>query len=93
MFEAGYLALSDAVTAPAECTPSPLQQAAVRPRLRMPSLLPSRATRSNRPDAPYGAVFVVDQIEKADSVYRDLNELLPGKVAIWTRTMTAVQAA
>ncbi len=38
-----------------------------------------------RPDAPYGAVFVVDQIEKADSVYRDLNELMPGQVAIWTK--------
>src|SRR6516162_5176032 len=37
-----------------------------------------------RPDAPYGSVIVVDQIEKADKVYRELNELLPGKVAIWT---------
>ena len=36
------------------------------------------------PDAPYGCVFVVDQINKADEVYRDLNALLPGKVAIWT---------
>ena len=34
--------------------------------------------------APYGCLFVVDQIKKADEVYRELNELLPGKVAIWT---------
>ena len=36
------------------------------------------------PDAPYGCAFVVDQITKADEVYRELNALLPGKVAIWT---------
>ena len=36
------------------------------------------------PEAPYGCVFVVDQINKADEVYRELNDLLPGKVAIWT---------
>ena len=36
-------------------------------------------------DAPYGVVFVVDQIEKADKVYCDLSALMPGKVAIWTR--------
>jgi hypothetical protein len=38
----------------------------------------------NDPNAPYGCVFVVDQIKKADEVYRDLNALLPGKVKIWT---------
>lgn len=38
----------------------------------------------NRPEAPYGCVFVVNQITKADEVYRDLSALLPGKVAIWT---------
>lgn len=36
------------------------------------------------PDAPYGCVFVVDQIEKADKAYRELHALLPGKVAVWT---------
>ncbi len=43
----------------------------------------TRYAESN-PDAPYGCVFVVDQITKADEVYRELNALLPGKVAIWT---------
>lgn len=45
------------------------------------------ATRNAENDhgAPYGCVFVVDQISKADEVYRELNTLLPGdKVAIWT---------
>ena len=37
-----------------------------------------------KPDAPYGCVFVVDQIKKADEAFKDLNALLPGKVAVWT---------
>jgi hypothetical protein len=33
---------------------------------------------------PCGAVFLVDQIVKADGLYRELSDHLPGKVAIWT---------
>jgi hypothetical protein len=36
------------------------------------------------PSMPYGAVFLVDQIVKADGLWRELNKHLPGKVAIWT---------
>jgi hypothetical protein len=35
------------------------------------------------PDGPYGCVYVVDQISRADSVYEELSALLPGKVAVW----------
>ena len=35
-------------------------------------------------DAPYGCVFVVDQVKKADEAFKDLNALMPGKVAVWT---------
>ena len=35
-------------------------------------------------NAAYGCAFVTDQIERADEVYRELEALLPGKVAIWT---------
>lgn len=38
----------------------------------------------NDPAAPYGCVYVVDQISKADEAYRELAALLPGKVAVWT---------
>src|SRR5215475_3944050 len=34
------------------------------------------------PMAPFGALVVVNQIGKADSTFRDLNALLPGKIAI-----------
>src|SRR5215471_10270264 len=36
------------------------------------------------PMAPSGALVVVNQIEKADTTFRDLNALLPGKIAVWT---------
>ena len=36
------------------------------------------------PTVPYGCLFVVDQKTKADQMYRELNAMLPGKVAVWT---------
>ena len=33
---------------------------------------------------PYGCLFVVDQIKKADSMFLQISELLPGQVAVWT---------
>lgn len=33
---------------------------------------------------PYGCLFVVDQIKKADDMFQQINELLPGQVAVWT---------
>ena len=35
-------------------------------------------------EAPYGCVFVVDQIKKADDAFSELNALMPGKVGVWT---------
>jgi hypothetical protein len=37
-----------------------------------------------RLDAPYGAVFVVDTVKKANTVFRELIKHLPDKVAVWT---------
>jgi hypothetical protein len=33
---------------------------------------------------PYGCVFVVDQIKKADDMYQQIQALLPDQVAVWT---------
>ncbi len=33
---------------------------------------------------PFGCLFVVDQIKKADDMFRQINELMPGQVAVWT---------
>ena len=35
------------------------------------------------PDGPYGCVYVVDQISRAEKVHQELGALLPGKVAVW----------
>jgi hypothetical protein len=35
------------------------------------------------PDGPYGCVYIVDQISRAEKVHQDLSALLPGKVAVW----------
>jgi hypothetical protein len=43
--------------------------------------------RSAQPDdlsQPYGCLFVVDQIKKADDTFLQINKLLPGQVAVWT---------
>jgi hypothetical protein len=36
------------------------------------------------PTKPSGCLFVVDQIKKADDIWRQIEELLPGEVAVWT---------
>jgi hypothetical protein len=38
----------------------------------------------DHPEIGYGAVFLVDQIVKADGMFRELSQHLPGKIAIWT---------
>jgi hypothetical protein len=42
-----------------------------------------RMTQLDRDD-PQGCVFLVEQMVKADEMYRELSALLPGQVAIWT---------
>jgi hypothetical protein len=37
------------------------------------------------PEAPYGCVFLTDRSKRAEEVYRELDALLPSKVAIWTK--------
>jgi hypothetical protein len=88
VFDAGYLALSDycmgtkapqrlhVVSAPAGGGKTSFSYALIIAVTRYAERIP---------DAPYGCAFVVDQITKADEVYRELNSLMPGKVAIWTK--------
>jgi hypothetical protein len=84
VFNAGCLALSDAITDTRRM--HTVSAPAGGGKTSFAYALVAAVTRraDNTPDAPYGSVFIVDQIEKADRVYRDLSELLPGKVAIWT---------
>src|SRR6516165_11300637 len=87
VFEAGYLALSDycngaagkrrlhVVSAPAGGGKTSYSYALMLALTRY---------ADQKPDAPYGCVFVVDQIKKADEAFKELNTLMPGKVAVWT---------
>jgi hypothetical protein len=87
VFDAGYLALSDhcngtngkrrlhVVSAPVGGGKTSYSYALMLALTRY---------SEQRPDAPYGGVFVVDQIKKADEAFKDLNALMPGKVAVWT---------
>src|SRR4051812_46585524 len=36
------------------------------------------------PKAPQGCLFLVEQMTKAEEMYRELSTLLPGKVAVWS---------
>ena len=40
--------------------------------------------RKQQPDAPFGCVFVVEQMTKAEEMFRELEVLLPHKVAVWS---------
>ena len=87
VFDAGYLALSDhcngtagkrrlhVVSAPAGGGKTSYSYAL---------MLALTSYADQHPDAPYGCVFVVDQIKKADEAFKELNALMPGKVAVWT---------
>src|SRR5215831_3898704 len=87
VFDAGYLALSDhcngttgkrrlhVVSAPAGGGKTSYSYALMRALTRY---------AEHTPGTPYGCVFVVDQIKKADEAFKDLNALMPGKVAVWT---------
>jgi hypothetical protein len=85
VFNAGYLALSDAVIGTRRMHTVSAPAGAGKTSFSYGLIAAVHRYSEMAPDAPYGIVFVVDQIEKADKVYCDLNALIPGKVAIWTR--------
>src|SRR5262249_29650957 len=43
-----------------------------------------------RDDFLRGAVFLVEQIRKADQLFREVEALMPGKVAIWTSDLKEI---
>jgi hypothetical protein len=85
VFNAGCSALSDTITGARRMHTVSAPAGGGKTTFAFALIVAVTRYADNTPAAPYGAVFVVDQIEKADSVYRDLSALLPGKVAIWTK--------
>jgi hypothetical protein len=87
VFDAGYLALSDHCGGPS--APRRLHVVSApagggKTSYSYALMLALTRYSEQRPDAPYGCVFVVDQIKKADEAFKDLDALMPGKVAVWT---------
>lgn len=88
VFEAGYSALAD--TCGAEGKPKARLHVVSAPvgsgKTSFSLALVAAVTRlaEHCADAPFGCAYVVDQIPKADALYRELDALLPGKVAVWS---------
>ena len=88
VFDAGYLALSDycvGTRAPQRLHVVSAPAGGGKTSFSYALMLAVTRYAERTPSAPYGCAFVVDQITKADEVFRELNALLPGKVAIWTK--------
>ena len=84
VFDTGYAVLSDAVTNTRRMHTISAPAGGGKTSFSYAMIAAVTRYAENHLSAPYGSVVVVDQIEKADKVFRDLNDLLPGKVAIWT---------
>jgi len=85
VFDAGMRAISDA------CSSSPARVHTIaapvgggKTSFAYALMLALTQHADENPKGPYGCAFVCDQIEKADAAYRELNALMPGRVAIWT---------
>jgi hypothetical protein len=90
VFEAGYEALQDFAGAQAGATAKPRLHVVSAPAgsgktsfsvALLAALVRLTAAAEGE---PLGCLFLTDQRERADATYRELAELLPGKVAVWT---------
>jgi hypothetical protein len=82
VFDAGYLALSDHCGGPSgprrlHVVSAPAGGGKTSYSYALMLALTKYAEQTTR--APYGCVFVVDQIKKADEAFKDLSALMPGK--------------
>jgi Type III restriction enzyme, res subunit len=84
VFEAGYSALNDAVTDTHRMltVSAPCGSGKTSFSYALAAAVTRLAERD--PSAPYGVVFLVEQKEQAEKVYRELIELLPEQVRVWT---------
>lgn len=84
LFDVGCLALSDAITDTRWMHTVSSPPGGGKTSFSHAFVVAFTRYAENRPDAPYGTVLVVNEIEKADEVFRQLSSSLPGKVAVWT---------
>ena len=90
VFDAGYRAIEDGAAAVESPRSSPRIHVVSAPvgsgKTSYTIALITALVRlgQNNGDAPYGCVWVVEQIHTAEDMYLTLNTLLPGKVAVWS---------
>jgi hypothetical protein len=84
MFGAGYAALTDWSTNTRRMLTVSAPAGAGKTSFSYALMMAITRNAESNPSAPYGCVYLVDQISKADEAYRELAALLPGKVAVWT---------
>ncbi len=89
VFDAGYRALADGLGATQEAKGPPQRLHVVSApvgsgKTSFTIALITACVRLSDPKAPYGCVWVVDQMHTAEEMFVTLNALLPGKVAVWT---------
>jgi hypothetical protein len=85
VFDGGYLAITDAcggTNARIHTIAAPV--GAGKTSFSYALMVAFTRYAETHPDAPIGCAFLCDQIEKADLAFRELDALMPGKVAIWT---------
>lgn len=84
LFDVGCLALSDAITDARRIHTVSAPPGGGKTSFSHAFVIALTRYADSRPDAPYGSVLVVNEIEKADEVFKQLSPLLPGRIAIWT---------
>jgi hypothetical protein len=84
VFEAGYLAYSDTITGTRRMHTVPAPAGSGKSSFSFALLMAMTRYADRHPEAPHGAVMLVNEIEKAEKVYQELGALLPGRVRVWT---------
>jgi hypothetical protein len=85
LFNAGLIALDDHSTGTKRMHTFSAPAGAGKTSFSYALMMAVTRAAEEDPEAPYGCLFVVDQITQADFVYRELSQFLPGKVALWTK--------
>lgn len=83
VFEAGVTALLDSVTKTKRMHTLSAPPGAGKTSFSCAFIAAFTRYAEVHADCPYGAVYVVDQISRANEVFKELDALLPGKVAVW----------
>jgi hypothetical protein len=85
VFAACYAALSDHTTGNRRMHTMAAPPGTGKTSFSLAFILAMTRYAEQHPEALYGCVFLTDRSKRADDVYHELDALLPGKVAIWTK--------